>query len=362
MSLPVAGVEVGAYRVPTEGPESDGTLVWDSTTVLVAEVTAGGASGLGYSYGHRSAVRVASDLLAPVLVGRPLEHATGNWRAMTAAVRNVGLGGVAAAAVSAVDTAMWDLRAKLAGLPLFAFLGATSASVPAYGSGGFTSLDEAELETQLGGWAAAGMPAVKMKVGREPGADPGRVAAARRAVGDDVALYVDANGAYSRKQALAMAVRFAEESVVWFEEPVSSDDVEGLRLLRDRVPPGMEVAAGEYGYGAWHFRRLLEAGAVDVLQADATRCLGVTGFRDAEALSWAHGVALSAHTAPTLHTHLMCAARRARDVEYFADHGRLEGMLFEGALRPRGGALAPDPERPGLGLEMKRSDTERYRV
>src|SRR5581483_3886374 len=120
---------------------------------------------------------------------------------------------------------------------------------------------------------------VKMKIGRDPANDPRRVAEAREAIGPDTQLFVDANGAYSRKEALALAHLFARDAgVTWFEEPVSSDDLEGLHLMREHAPAGMEIAAGEYGYDLWYFRRMLEAEAVDVLQADATRCAGITGF------------------------------------------------------------------------------------
>ena len=146
-----------------------------------------------------------------------------------------------------------------------------------YGSGGFCSYTERELQEQLGGWAAQGLPAVKMKVGRDARADPERVRAAREAIGG-AGLFVDANGAYSRKQALALADVFAGEGVTWLEEPVSSDDLAGLRLVRDRAPPGMDVAAGEYGYAPEYFRRMLEAGAVDVLQADADPLRGRDGL------------------------------------------------------------------------------------
>jgi L-alanine-DL-glutamate epimerase-like enolase superfamily enzyme len=174
---------------------------------------------------------------------------------------------------------------------------------------------------------------------------------------------VDANGAYSRKQAAEMAHIFRDQShASWFEEPVSSDDLDGLRLLRDCAPPGMEIAAGEYGYDPVYFRRMLEHGAVDVLQADATRCGGVTGFLLVDGLCQGFGIPLSAHTGPTLHGHLCCAALSARDVEYFHDHTRIEQMFFDGALRACDGKLRPDPARPGLGVEIKYSDIERYRV
>ena len=264
-------------------------------------------------------------------------------------------------AIAAVDNALWDLKAKLLGLPLVTLLGAVRESVPVYGSGGFTSYTDTQLREQLGGWVGAGIARVKMKVGREPGRDPARVRVAREAIGD-AQLFVDANGAYGRKQALALAQVFADLGVTWFEEPVSSDDLDGLRLLRDRAPAGMDIAAGEYGYDLIYFRRMLEAGAVDVLQADATRCAGITGFMRAAALCEAFELPLSAHCAPSLHAHPGCAATPLRHIEYFHDHVRIERMLFDGALTPEHGALRPDLSRPGLGLEFKRADAARYAV
>jgi L-alanine-DL-glutamate epimerase-like enolase superfamily enzyme len=252
------------------------------------------------------------------------------------------------------------LKARLLGLPLVSLLGPVRDAAPVYGSGGFTSYSIERLRDQLGGWVAAGIPRVKMKIGRHPPDDVGRVRAARDAIGPEAEFFVDANGAYGRKQALAQAERFAELGVSWFEEPVSSDDLDGLRLLRDRGPAGMDIAAGEYGYDLPYFRRMLEAGAVDVLQVDATRAAGITGFIAAADLADAFHVPLSAHTAPSIHAHVCCAVPPARHVEYFHDHVRIEEMLFDGVLKPVNGVLYPDPSRPGLGLELKKSDAVKY--
>ena len=282
---------------------------------------------------------------------------------MQRAVRNLGRAGLCATAISAVDTALWDLKAKLLGLPLAALLGRVRDEVEIYGSGGFTSYDDSQLASQLADWVERdGCRAVKMKIGTHPERDAVRVAAAKAAIGD-AALFVDANGAYSVKQAVALARSFAAgQDVRWFEEPVSSDDLEGLRRIRDHVPAPMEVAAGEYGYEPGYFRRMLASGAVDVLQADATRCGGVTGFLHAASLSAAFHTDLSAHCAPALHCHLGCAVPRFRHVEWFHDHVRIERMLFDGAPVPRGGCIAPDRTEPGLGLEFKRVDAERFAV
>lgn len=355
-------VAARAFTVPTDAPEADGTFAWHETTLVLVEAAAGGEVGLGYSYTHATAAGLIGRALAPVVAGGNAFAVPRHWEAMVAAVRNIGWRGLAATAISAVDSALWDLKARLLGVPLASLLGQAREAVPIYGSGGFTTYSGERLREQLGGWARElGCRWVKMKIGSEPERDLDRARAALGALeGTGAELMVDANGAFGRKQALWFAERFAHMGVTWFEEPVSSDDLEGLRLLRDRGPAGLEIAAGEYGYDPWYFRRMLEAGAVDVLQADATRCGGITGFLKAAALADAHGLPLSAHTAPALHLAVCCAAPRLRHIEWFHDHARIEAMLFDGAPAPEGGTIRPDLGRPGNGLAFKRADAERF--
>src|SRR5699024_4986593 len=270
--------------------------------------------------------------------------------------------GVAFMALSAVDNALWDLKAKLLGLPLIKLIGAERKGMPVYGSGGFTSYSIEELEKQLAGWVDEGIPRVKMKIGRHPGKDLQRVQAVREAIGPDAELFVDANGAYSVKQAGALAKQFADEGVSWFEEPVLSDDLDGLRFIRQHRPAGMEVAAGEYGYRLSYFNDMLAAGAVDVLQADATRCGGITGFLRAGTVCDGWHRPFSAHCAPSLHLHAAPALSNFRHAEYFHDHVRIEKMLFDGFRAPEKGVMKPDLSRPGLGLEFKYADAQEYEI
>ena len=364
MSSPVIeDIDVAAYEVPTDTPEeSDGTLTWDSTTVVLVKAHAGGKMGLGYSYTHAAAARLIDGKLAGVVEGQDALSVTASWKAMQHAIRNIGRPGVVASAVSAVDIALWDLKARLLDLPLVTLLDGGHERVPVYGSGGFTSYSTEALQDQLAGWVEQGISMVKMKVGRHPDEDIDRVNAARNAIGEDAGLFVDANGAYRRKQALWFAEAFADLGVTWFEEPVSSDDLEGLRLLRDQGPPGLEMAAGEYGYDLFYFRRMLEAGAVDVLQADVTRCMGITGFLRAGTLCQARSIELSAHTAPSVHAHALAAVPPMRHLEYFHDHVRIEEMFFDGTLSPEEGYLEPDRSRAGLGLSLKQAGIEEYHV
>lgn len=359
---PIERISAAAYVIPTDAPESDGTLEWHATTLVLVRVEAGGKSGIGYSYADTATAHLIHDKLAPLLTGQDAMATAARWADMVKTIRNLGRPGICSMAIAAVDAALWDWKAKAFDLPLALLLGAARRSIPVYGSGGFTSYSLARLEEQLHGWAASGIARVKMKIGRDPARDLERVQIARKAIGDGPELFVDANGAYTRKQALDFAWRFADQGVSWFEEPVSSDDLEGLRLLRDRAPPGMAISAGEYGYDLPYFKRMLEAGAVDVLQADATRCAGITGFLGVAALCEAFNLPLSSHCAPSLHLPLCCAARATIHLEYFHDHARIEHMLFDGARTPDNGRLAPDMSRPGLGIEFKEKDAQCYAV
>jgi L-alanine-DL-glutamate epimerase-like enolase superfamily enzyme len=360
--VPIESVQAQAFTVPTDRPEADGTIAWDSTTLVVVEIAAGGKSGMGYTYSSACIVDLIGKTLAEKIKGKDALSPQAAFAAMERAVRNLGREGLAATAISAVDTALYDLKARLLDVPLARLLGAYRLSVPIYGSGGFTTYSDSELAQQLGGWVVEqGCAFVKMKIGSEPGRDPHRVEVAKRAIGK-ATLFVDANGAYGPKQAIALAEQFAEQDVGWFEEPVSSDDLEGLALVRAQLPVGMEVAAGEYAYTTDYVRTMLQHGAVDVQQADATRCGGYTGFLQAAALCDAFHTDLSGHCAPALHLHVACAAPRLRHLEWFHDHVRIEHMLFDGAPRPRDGQIVPDLTCAGNGLVFKHADAARYAV
>jgi L-alanine-DL-glutamate epimerase-like enolase superfamily enzyme len=352
-------LRVSAFDVPTTSPEADGTLEWSHTVLVTVELRREDVTGFGYTYADVATAHFVREHLAPIALSCDPSAPARAYGAMERAVRNVGRDGVAAAAISAVDMALWDRQAQALRLSLAHVLGGARDAVDAYGSGGFTSYSTAELQAQLAGWRDEGFRFVKMKIGDDP-STVARVKAARQAIGD-IQLFVDANGAFTPKRALGVAGAIADCGVTWFEEPVSSDDLDGLRFVRERAPAITAIAAGEYGYRSRYFDRMLGAGAVDVLQADATRC-GVTGFLAATALCAARGVPLSAHCAPTVHAHLGCAVSNVVHIEYFHDHSRIERMLFEGFVGARDGVLRPDPSRPGLGVRFKRSDAARFQV
>ncbi len=355
-----------AYTIPTDRPEADGTLSWDSTTMVTATVHDGETTGLGWTYGDAAAARVIDGLLAPIVAGSDGTDIPRLAERMSRACRNLGRPGVAAGAISAMDIALWDLRSRQLGVSLVDLLGRGQDAVPVYGSGGFTTYDDAVTETQLRTWTEDwGIPRVKIKIGESwgtrPDRDLARVALARRVIGDEAELYVDANGGYGAKQARRLAqIMHRSHGVTWFEEPVSSDDLDGLADVRGAVAP--DVAAGEYGYSLPYFSKMLAAGAVDCIQADATRCGGITVWRQVAALAAAHNLEISGHCAPNLHAHVAASAINLRHVEYFHDHHRIETELFDGTLPPTGGHMVPDRGQPGHGLTLRAPDAEPYRI
>ncbi len=358
----ITGGSVEVYTVPTDAPEADGTFRWDATTMVLVQLESGATHALGYTYADPATAAAAKKLLDSAVMGTDAFDHGATLQTMLRQIRNLGETGIAMMAVSALDNALWDLRARLVDLPLVSLLGQVRPSIPVYGSGGFTTYSDQQLTDQLGGWAAQGFENVKMKIGTHPEQDPVRVRIARAAIGPSCSLFVDANGAYTVTQAIQLAHVFAEQGVRWFEEPVSSDHLIGLNQVRERAPLGMDIAAGEYGYTAWYFRRMLDAQAVTVLQADCTRSGGISGFLDAAALCWAHNVPLSAHCGPSMHLHVCCSVPRAVHMEFFHDHARIERMFFDGFAEPVDGRMTPDLSRPGQGLELKRQDAEPYRA
>ena len=352
----VTGVDAAAYTVPTDGPEADGTLSWDATTlVLVTVRTRAGVTGIGYTYGHECIEGLISSLLAPRVVGIDVRETGAAWEAMRSAIRNLGRPGLCSMAIAAVDMALWDAKARTLDVPLHRLLGAARTRVPVYGSGGFTTYSQDDLVAQLAGWVEQGIPRVKMKIGISPADDLARARAVRAAIGDDTEFYVDANGAYDQVTALRLGRRLVEEAdVTWFEEPVSSDDLQGLAdLSRDLQ---LDVTAGEYGYHLEYFQAM--APCVDVLQADITRCAGITEFlRVASATTRP----LSGHCAPSAHVHAATVPPHLRHLEYFHDHVRIEQMLFDGVLEPVEGCLVP-ADTPGNGLVFKEADAKQFRV
>jgi L-alanine-DL-glutamate epimerase-like enolase superfamily enzyme len=355
-------IDARVYAIPTDLPEGDGTFAWTSTTMTIVHIAAQGCTGTGWTYGAPECGAIVRSTLAKAIQGRDPLDIGGSWEAMVRSVRNSGRQGAIGYAISAVDAALWDLKARILGVSLQALLGAQRTAVPVYASGGFTTYDDRQLEDQVATWLEAGSTATKIKIGESWGSrterDLARIAQTRRLIGNDVQLFVDANGGYSAKQAIRVMDAAIESDVRWFEEPVSSDNLAGLAQVRNAV--SADVAAGEYGYDIFTFRRLCESGAVDVLQADVSRCGGITEWLRVAAIGASFGLELSGHCAPNLHVQVAAAIPNLRHLEWFHDHDRIEHLFFDGALTPHDGVVTLDDSVLGNGLVFRSSDAERY--
>ncbi len=356
----IEDVTTAVYRFPTAEPEADGTLTWNATTAVAVTLRAAGQAGLGWTYSSPAAAHIVHDHLADVARGCAATDVQAGWNAMHRAGRNLGTRGLFMQALSAVDVAWWDLKARLLDLPLSALFGARRPAVPIYGSGGFTTLTDRQLGEQVDWWHSVGCTAMKIKIaeswGTEVDRDLERVRRLRELAGDAVQLMVDANGGYTIGVAGRVGSELDQLGVVWFEEPVSSDDPPGLGVLRNRLR--CDVTAGEYAADNYEVRALLPV--VDCLQLDATRCGGYTGWLAGAALAQAHNRDVSAHCAPALHAPVAAAVRNLRHVEWFADHARLEPLLVDGAPMAEAGALRIG-DAPGHGMSISER-SEPYRV
>lgn len=355
-------VTVSAYQIPTDYPESDGTLEWDSTTMILVEIEAQEKKGIGYSYADASITDLINRVLKPLLTGQNPMNIAALWISMMKAIRNNGTSGLACMTVSAVDNALWDLKAKLLDQPLGNLLGMVRPKAAVYGSGGFTSYPIKKLQEQATAWINSGFTRVKIKIGRKPEEDTERIQKVHNALEGKAELMVDANGAYDAKTAIEKSKFFGDIGISWFEEPVGSDNLTGLNYIRNHLPSGIRVAAGEYGDQLSYFKQMLDSQAVDVLQADATRCCGITGFLKAGILAEAANIPFSFHCAPAIHLYPALALNSFSIGEYFHDHVRIENRLFDGVPQPVNGYLQPNLSLPGSGLIFKSQDASKYKV
>jgi L-alanine-DL-glutamate epimerase-like enolase superfamily enzyme len=354
-------IKVQAYTIPTELPESDGTIEWNSTTLVLVRIFAGGKTGIGYTYSNPAAAVVIHSF-SKILKGKNCLHISEITESLIRFIRNDGQCGIAMTAVSAVDIALWDLKAKILEIPLCVLLGQNQSSMLIYGSGGFTSYSTTQTSRQFLKWAEYGISHFKMKVGRDEARDPERVRSARKTIGSNAGLFVDANGAYTARKAIEMAGYFNEEAVIWFEEPVIASDFGGMLFVKMHVPVKCRIASGEYGYELSYFKKMIGMGSVDVVQADATRCGGISNFLKAGFISEAYNLPFSSHCAPSVHLHAALHLPAFEIAEYFHDHARIENMLFDGVIHPVDGFLKPDLSRSGLGIEFRFSDATRYKI
>lgn len=318
--------------------------------------------GLGVGDGGRAAQTLINESLKPILIGADPLFIEKLWDDMFWRVRGVGRKGLAFGAISAVDIALWDLKAKYFNVPLYKLLGAYTDTVPVYGSGGWTHFSADELVAEQAGYVERGMKSVKMKVGKDFGKsekeDIERLAAVRDAVGDDVEILIDANNGYYAKQAIRMARAFEPYRVGWFEEPVLADDIEGLAAIAAAID--IPVATGEHEYSKFGFRELIARGGADIVQPDIGRVGGVTEWIKVANLAHAFNLPVAPHAFQLVHLHVTCATPNLRIVEYLGAAEEFDKLVYTEFPEPIDGMWSPYPDRPGLGLELNPDVVKKY--
>jgi L-alanine-DL-glutamate epimerase-like enolase superfamily enzyme len=361
--IKITDLTTSLLQIPSAQPLGDATATWNLLGGCFAHIrTNAGLEGLGWS-GASSAIReVIEHNLKPIIVGSDPLEIERLWDRMFSSVRSIGRKGAALCAISAVDIALWDLKAKMLGLPLYKLLGPYTDSVPVYGSGGWTTLSDAELVNEMAGYVQRGFTHVKMKVGRNFGSceadDIRRLALVRKALGADVGIYVDANGGYRAKQAISIAKRFEEYGVSLFEEPVIADDIEGLSVIAKSTT--IPIAAGENEYTKYGFKDLIARGGVDVVQPDVGRVGGVTEWLKVAHLAEAFNLPVAPHAMQLVHLHLACATPNLMKVEVIGVQEDYSRELFQEIPPHNGGMWAPFPDKPGLGVELRQDAVARF--
>lgn len=353
----IVWVALRSVNLPLQQAVSDAKVLsgrqqpLEAVSLLFAEIeTAQGWVGMGFGYSLRTGAAAQfaqARELAPLLLGEDPNDTGRLWAKLMWASASIGRGGLSAQAIAPLDTALWDLKARRAGLPLAKLLGAHRDAVPCYNtSGGYLQAPIAELIDKAQQALARGLGGVKLKVGQPDRAeDLRRVAALRRALGDGVALMVDANQQWDRSSALRMGRALEQYQLEWIEEPLDAHDLEGhAALAAQLVTP---VGSGEMLASAAEACAYVERGAVDVIMHDAPRIGGITPFLQVAEAARRRGLIMAPHFVMEIHIHLAAAYEQRTWVEHFE---WLE-PLFEERLEIRDGCMRV-PTRPGLGLSL----------
>lgn len=353
----ITGVDLSLAFLPLAAPISDAKVLTGrqkpltEIAFLFAEIrTESGLSGVGYSYSKRAGGQglfAHAKEIAPELLGEDPSDIQRLWTKLVWAGASVGRSGLSTQAIAAIDIALWDVKAKRAGLPLAKLLGAHRDSVQCYNtSGGYLSMSVEEILANAEASRERGIGGIKIKVGQpDTSVDIRRVRAMRELLGDQFPMMVDANQQWNRSTAIRVGRQLEEFGLTWIEEPLDAYDVEGhAALARELATP---IATGEMLTSAVEHRALIKAGSVDFMQPDAPRVGGITPFLKIMALGEDAGIRMAPHFAMEIHLHLSAAY----EIDPWVEHFEWLEPLFNEKLEIRGGRMII-PARPGLGFSL----------
>ena len=319
-------------------------------TPIVTITDSDGASGTGYSYtigtGGASVMRLLADHLAPRIIGRDAERIEAIWHELEFMTHATTIGAITAIALAAIDTALWDLRARKQGLPLWKLAGGAREKCPLYTTeGGWLHIETEALVEDAVEAKAKGFIGSKVKIGRPQGSeDFARLAAVRKAVGEGYEIMTDANQGFGLDEAIRRAERLRDIDLAWIEEPLAADDIDGhVRLSARSSTP---IAVGESLYSIRHFREYMQKGACSVVQVDVGRIGGITPWLKVAHAAEAFDMPVCPHFLMELHVSMVCAVRNGKYVEYIPQLDDLTGkrMTIEDGH-------AHAPEDPGIGID-----------
>lgn len=363
--IKIAGIEVFIYGERNDKNVADSTRqIGELGYVIVNVLTNIGINGIGLTYhevGSEAIRTFINQTIAPQIIGmNPLqneiihEKVIGDFRA-------VGRKGFAFLALSAVDIALWDIKGKCVGMPLYRLLGGSDSRVPIYSSAGWTSYSTEELCDETLGMVNEGYTFIKIKVGVEGGTNPRedakRVCAVRKTIGPNIRLAIDANNIWKAGTAIQFFNRIEEYDVEFFEEPVIADDIQGLAHCRRSIH--VPLATGEHEYTRYGVRDLLVAGAADIVQTDVCKVGGYTEMMKIIGLTQAFNVLFAPHCMELMHMHLVAAASNGLILESLTLLRNVSKRVFVDSPVPKGGYLEI-PNRPGLGLELNMEFIRKY--
>lgn len=361
--MKIISSEIAFYEWQRPVPITNGLHTYTNVTHSIVKLhTDTGLTGVGVG-GGRTGEQQFLQAFSERVIGMDPFFSEAIWSSLWSPKLS-GRRGYETRALSTIDFAIWDIKAKAAGLPLYALLGGTRERIPTYVAGGYYTKDKdlEGLANEMKGYVALGARAVKMKVGAvSPREDAERVKVVREAIGPDIKLMVDANCAYRFFEAITFARLIADYDVFWFEEPVQPDDYEGMRRIAESVP--ITLAAGENEYTKHGFRDLIAARAVGILQPDARYTGGVTEFMKIAALAQAHGLAICPHGDQQAHLHLMGAIPNGLMIEYYPKvHDPMWGKVYLDTPEIGPDGCIPVPTTPGNACDPNDDALSEYRV